>query len=123
MRGVTDFEHHSEKIIPVRSFLWRMARAVGLWAALAMSGLAIGMLGYGLTEGMSPVDAFLNAAMILSGMGPVAELKTAGGKIFAGFYALFSGLFIVVATGLALAPLLHRLMHAFHVDDSRSRDD
>jgi hypothetical protein len=123
MRGITQFEHRSEKVIPVRSFLWRMVRALMLWLALALGGLAIGMAGYGLTEGMGATDAFLNAAMILSGMGPVAELKTTGGKIFAGFYALFSGLFIVVATGLALAPLLHRLMHAFHVDDSRSRDD
>ncbi len=123
MRGITQFEHRSEKVIPVHSFLWRMVRALSLWLMLAVGGLAIGMAGYGLTEGMSTTDAFLNAAMILSGMGPVAELKTTGGKLFAGLYALFSGLFIVVATGLALAPLLHRVMHAFHVEDTRSRDD
>jgi hypothetical protein len=123
MRGVTQFEHRGQKLIPVPRFLWRLARAFMLWLVLALGGLAIGMIGYVATEGMGLVDAFLNAAMILSGMGPVGELKTSGGKLFAGFYALFSGLFIVVATGLALAPLLHRLMHAFHVEEGQDNHD
>lgn len=93
-----------------------MVRAGVIWLAMTGVGLAIGMVGYAWTEGMSATDAFLNAAMILSGMGPVAELKTTGGKLFAGVYAIFSGLFIVVATGFVLAPLLHRVMHALHVE-------
>jgi hypothetical protein len=65
---------------------------------------------------MSFVDAFVNAAMILSGMGPVDALKTTGGKVFAGLYAIFSGLIIIIATGFVLAPIFHRILHHFHVE-------
>lgn len=94
-----------------------------LWLIITGGGMAIGMAGYMLSEGMGVVDAFVNAAMILSGMGPVGELKTAGGKIFAGFYAIFSGLVIVIATGFVLAPILHRVLHAFHVEEGKQDDD
>jgi hypothetical protein len=123
MRNAVRFEGKHEKVIPVQRFAWRMLGAFVLWLMLSVGGLAIGMAGYALTEGMSLIDAFLNAAMILSGMGPTSELKTTGGKLFAGFYALFSGLFIVVATGLALAPLLHRMLHAFHVEQGTKDGD
>lgn len=93
-----------------------MARAIGLWLVLTVFGLAIGIAGYYGLEGMSLTDAFLNAAMILSGMGPAAELKTEAGKLFAGFYAIFSGLVIVIATGFVLAPIFHRVLHKFHVE-------
>ncbi len=93
-----------------------MAYAVGLWLALTAFGLSIGIAGYAGFEGMSLTDAFLNAAMILSGMGPAAELKTEAGKVFAGFYAIFSGLIIVIATGFVLAPIFHRVLHSFHVE-------
>ena len=65
---------------------------------------------------MSLSDAYVNAAMILSGMGPVGELKTTAGKIFAGSYAIFSGLVIVLAAGFILAPIFHRVLHRFHVE-------
>ena len=65
---------------------------------------------------MSVTDAYVNAAMILSGMGPLGELKSTGGKIFAGSYAIFSGLLIVIATGFVLAPVFHRVLHKFHVE-------
>ncbi len=74
------------------------------------------MAGYSYFEGMSLTDAYVNAAMILSGMGPLGELKTVGGKIFAGTYAIFSGLIIVIATGFVLAPVFHRVLHRFHVE-------
>ena len=74
------------------------------------------MVGYAFLEGMGWIDAFANASMILSGMGPLTPLQTTGGKVFAGFYALFSGLVLIVATGLLLAPVLHRMLHEFHVE-------
>ena len=68
---------------------------------------------------MSFADAFVNAAMILSGMGPMGELQTTAGKIFAGSYAIFSGLVIVIATGFVLAPIFHRVLHSFHVESGK----
>ncbi len=93
-----------------------MFLAIGLWFALTIVGLVIGIAGYAGFEGMSLVDAYVNAAMILSGMGPIGELKTTSGKIFAGSYAIFSGLVIVIATGFVLAPIFHRVLHRFHVE-------
>ena len=75
-----------------------------------------GMAGYRYFEGMDWIDAFANASMILSGMGPLTPLQTAGGKLFAGFYALYSGLALIMATGILLAPVVHRLLHRFHVE-------
>lgn len=123
MKGITRFEHREQGVIPARRFALRMGRAVLLWLGMAAVGMAIGMAGYAGTEGMSAIDAFVNAAMILSGMGPVSELKTDGGKLFAGFYALFSGLFVVIASGFVLAPVLHRVLHSFHVEQGKSDDD
>ena len=99
-----------------RIFLARMGKSVVLWFAIMLFGLVVGMAGYAWSEGMSAVDAFVNAAMILSGMGPVTELHTNGGKVFAGAYAIFSGLVIVLATGVVLAPIIHHVLHVFHFD-------
>ncbi len=114
--SVTRFEHRSHPVASRRKFARRMLVAIGLWAVLTFVGLAIGMAGYAYFEGMSVTDAYVNAAMILSGMGPVAELKTQPGKIFAGSYAILSGLIIVIATGFVLAPIFHRVLHCFHVE-------
>lgn len=119
MRGMvslTGFEKRGHKVIARPVFMWRMARAIGLWLAITVVGLAIGVAGYAGFEGMSLTDAFLNAAMILSGMGPATPLETEPGKVFAGFYAIFSGLIIVIATGFVLAPIFHRVLHKFHVE-------
>lgn len=118
--SLTSFEKRGHKVITRPVFAWRMARAIGLWLAITVFGLVIGIAGYAGFEGMSLTDAFLNAAMILSGMGPATELKTEPGKMFAGFYAIFSGLVIVIATGFVLAPIFHRVLHKFHVE---SRED
>jgi len=99
-----------------------MGLALLAWAILTLAGLAIGMSGYLYFEGMSVPDAFVNAAMILSGMGVFDDLKNANAKIFAGFYAMLSGLIILIATGLVLAPVLHRIMHRLHIEDEHSRD-
>jgi hypothetical protein len=76
------------------------------------------MVGYQHFEGLGLVDSFINAAMILSGMGPVDRMQSDAGKIFAGIYALYSGLAVLVTAGLILAPLVHRLLHRFHADDN-----
>ena len=99
-----------------------MIIVIGLWLALTLVGLVIGIAGYANLEGISLVDAYVNAAMILSGMGPVVELKTTAGKIFAGTYAIFSGLVIVIATGFILAPIFHRVLHRFHVETAREKN-
>lgn len=116
----TRFERSHERVISRRRFARRLLLAIGLWFALAGVGLIIGVAGYAGFEGMSLVDAFVNAAMILSGMGPVEPLKTSAGKIFAGCYAIFSGLIIVIATGFVLAPIFHRVLHRFHVETTKN---
>jgi hypothetical protein len=115
---VTRFEHRSHPVASRRKFARHMLRAIGLWMLLTFAGLGIGMAGYAYFERMSATDAYVNAAMILSGMGPVGELKTTAGKIFAGSYAILSGLIIVIATGFVLAPIFHRVLHRFHVETS-----
>jgi hypothetical protein len=84
--------------------------------ALIAGSLLLGMWGYAHFEGLGGRDAFLNAAMILGGMGPVEVLQTPGGKVFAGCYALYSGLVFLVAVSIVLAPVLHRALHKFHWD-------
>jgi hypothetical protein len=116
---VTRFERRGEPVVSRRKFVVRMLIAIGMWMILTVAGLAIGIAGYAAFEGMSFVDAYVNAAMILSGMGPVGELKTTGGKVFAGTYAIFSGLIIVIATGFVLAPIFHRILHRFHVETTK----
>ena len=117
--SVTGFERRGQPLASRRKFLIRMTIAIGLWMVLTIVGLAIGIAGYAAFEGMSFVDAYVNAAMILSGMGPLGELKTTGGKIFAGSYAILSGLIIVIATGFVLAPIFHRILHRFHVETTK----
>jgi len=118
MRGIsaTGFEHRGQPVASRRQFLVRMFIAIGIWIVLTLVGLAIGIAGYAAFEGMSFVDAYVNAAMILSGMGPMGELKTTAGKVFAGSYAILSGLIIIIATGFVLAPIFHRILHRFHVE-------
>jgi len=110
------FEHHREPLLPRSAFLRRVGR-FSAWAFLIVLGsVAIGMIGYHFLEGLAWMDAFLNAAMILGGMGPVNPIKTEGGKLFAGLYALYSGLVFLLAAGVLFAPILHRFMHRFHLE-------
>jgi len=113
------FEHRSKPLLPRREFYWRLARSASMAALLVVFALGIGMAGYRAFEPMSWVDAFVNAAMILSGMGPVSSLQTDGGKIFAGCYALFSGLAFITSLGIIFAPVFHRFLHKFHLEESR----
>lgn len=113
--GMLDFESRHEPLAPLHIFRNRLLSAIYLAVALVFVSLLGGMLGYHRLEGMSWTDAYLNAAMILSGMGPIGSLNTEAGKIFAGSYALYSGLVVVVSTGIILAPVVHRFLHRFHV--------
>ena len=117
--SLTGFERRGQPVLPRRKFAVRMAIAIGLWMVLTVVGLAIGIAGYAGFEHMSFTDAYVNAAMILAGMGPLGELKTTAGKIFAGSYAIFSGLIIVIASGFVLAPIFHRVLHRFHVETKK----
>ena len=116
-------ERRRQPLLSRAAFAKRLAASVGLVAVLIGLSLLAGMAGYWYFERMSWIDAFANAAMILSGMGPLNELRTPGGKLFAGMYALYSGLAIIVATGVILAPILHRVLHHFHLDDAQAGDD
>jgi len=93
-----------------------MANAVGFAFAILVIALTIGTLGYHFAAGFSWLDAFLNASMILTGMGPVGDIKTVCGKLFAAFFALFSGVVFLTIMAVTLSPVLHRLMHKFHLD-------
>ena len=99
-----------------------MAVSFGVATLLIATSLLGGMIGYRFFEGMSWIDAFANASMILSGMGPLCELTSSSGKLFAGAYALYSGLMLILATGLIFAPLVHRVLHHFHVDCDEAGD-
>ena len=114
------FEHRSKPLLPRRQFYARLARGAGIGLLVIAFALGIGMIGYRTFEPMSWVDAFVNAAMILSGMGPVSSLQTDGGKIFAGCYALFSGLMFITVTGIVLAPVAHRALHKFHLESGKN---
>jgi hypothetical protein len=111
------FEHKRQKLATRAVFVRRVAWSAGVGIALIAGSLVLGMAGYMALAGLGLVDAFLNAAMILGGMGPVAELDNAGAKIFAGLYALYSGLLLIAVTGIVLAPMLHRVLHALHADE------
>lgn len=116
-QDLLDYESRSQPVAPVVRYVGRLLASFAIAALLIGGSLGAGMWGYAHFEGMSRIDAFLNAAMILSGMGPADQLKTDAGKLFAGCYALYSGLVIVLASGIVLAPIVHRVLHRFHVDE------
>jgi hypothetical protein len=110
------FEHKHEPLLSPAAFRRRMVRAIGTCLALVGFALGVGALGYHATEGWSWLDAALNASMILTGMGPVDEVHSSGGKVFAIVYALFSGVLFLSVAAIFLAPLTHRMLHAFHLE-------
>jgi hypothetical protein len=116
------FEHHKEQLLPRRIFLVRLARGAGIAGLIVLASLGLGMAGYHFLEKLSWLDAFVNAAMILSGMGPLAPLQTNAGKFFAGCYALFSGLAFITTMGVVFAPVFHRFLHKFHLQYHAEQD-
>ena len=110
------YEPRTDPPIATHHFVRRLINHAGLVAALILGSLFIGMCGYAYFEHLSWLDAFLNAAMLLGGMGPVDLPHSEGGKLFAGLYALYAGLVVLAVAGLTLAPFVHRLLHKFHWD-------
>jgi hypothetical protein len=110
------FEHRHQPLASRRLYYRRVGRYLALSMAIILGSLAIGILGYHLTEGFSWLDSLLNASMILGGMGPVNPVQTTAGKVFASFYALFSGMVLLVAVGVLIAPVFHRFLHRFHLE-------
>jgi hypothetical protein len=118
------FEHRRERVVPVSQFMWRLARSSGIGLALVAASLGVGMVGYRRLFELSWIDAFVNAAMILSGMGPLTAPANAPAKLFAGFYALYSGLAVLAIAGVMFAPVVHRFLHYLHADpDERTPPD
>ncbi|MDD5762280.1 MAG: hypothetical protein PHP88_07195 [bacterium] len=118
------YERHHEPLISREAYLRRILWSGGLAFAAVLAALFLGVSGYHWIEGLPWVDAILNASMILGGMGPVAELHTTAGKLFASAYALFSGLMFIMVAGLLFAPVIHRFLHIFHLEaGSESGDD
>ena len=110
------FEHRSQPLASRAEFAVRVARYTGFALAFVLGALAIGVIGYRGFEGMSWIDALVNAAMILGGMGLVNPIQTSGGKIFASFYALFSGIVFLVTAAILIAPVVHRFLHRLHFE-------
>jgi hypothetical protein len=117
------FESRNTPLLPRRAFLLRLAGSAAVGLSFLAVSLFAGMLGYHGFEKMPWLDAYANAAMILSGMGPLAPPQHPGGKVFAGLYALFSGFAVILISAILFAPVVHRALHRFHLESSKSKGD
>jgi len=113
------YERRTKPLLPRKQFAKRMAKTILMAVALILVSLGIGMAGYHGFEKLSWLDSFENAAMILSGMGPVSPINTDAGKIFAGCYALYSGLALISTLAIVIAPVFHRFLHKFHLSEDK----
>jgi hypothetical protein len=113
-------ERGSDSLLPPGAFAARVAEAIGLGVFMLVVPLAVGMWGYHHFQQLSWDDAFVNASMILSGMGPLAVPQTRAAKIFEGLYALFSGFVFLTIAGVVLAPFVHRVLHRFHMEGKQT---
>ncbi|MBW7887247.1 MAG: hypothetical protein H3C35_02670 [Bacteroidetes bacterium] len=116
------FEHHSQPLLPVHLFVRRILLSLVLGLGVIGISLYIGMAGYHWFENLSWIDAFLNASMLLSGMGPLEQPQTEAGKVFAGMYALYSGLAVILIAGIIFGPVFHRFLHKFHIEAKEDSD-
>jgi hypothetical protein len=110
------FEHRKQPLLTPREFLIRQLVYLLVAFAIIAGSLVMGMMGYHFLENLPWIDSLVNASMLLGGMGPVNELHTNAGKLFASFYALYSGIVFLVSVGVILAPLYHRFLHRFHLE-------
>lgn len=110
------YEKKHQPLLRREKFVIRIIKSLIITLFIVFGALGFGICGYMTTEGMPFLDALLNASMILGGMGPVSELHTNAGKVFASFYALFSGLMLITITGIIATPVIHRMLHAFHAE-------
>jgi len=120
-RDPLSYERVSEPVAVLPRYLRRQLRSLGIGVVLIGIALFAGMLGYHRFLGLSWIDSYENAAMILSGMGPLASPETFAGKFFAGTYALFSGIAVLAIAGVIAAPLVHRFIHRLHADSEESK--
>ncbi len=111
-------ERKNQKLVPISLFVKRLAMYISIAAALVFIALFIGVAGYHWVAGLAWIDALLNASMILGEMGPVNTLTSDGAKLFASAYALFSGLVFIAVMGIVFSPIIHRILHKFHVDET-----
>ncbi|MDX6498933.1 MAG: hypothetical protein QOG23_2193 [Blastocatellia bacterium] len=111
------YERRHDQLAPRSVFIKRLVMALVLALGLILVALMIGIAGYHFIAGFNWIDSLLEAAMILGGMGPIKELPTDTAKVFASIYALFSGIIFIGVMGLILSPVVHRIMHKFHVDE------
>jgi hypothetical protein len=112
------FEHRKQRLLPRREFIRRLGWSLAAGVVLIAFSLSLGMMGYHHFDGLPWIDAFLDAAMILSGMGPVSPLHNDAAKLFAGCYAIYCGIALIATTGVILSPVIHRALHKFHLEDS-----
>ncbi len=119
------FEHRRSPMITRAAFLARLAQHGGIAFGLLIFSLLLGVMGYHFFEKQSLIDSLLNASMLLGGMGPIGELHTVGGKLFASFYALYAGIVFLVIAGVLFAPVYHRFLHHFHLEleEGDTKDD
>lgn len=113
------FEHHRQPLLPRHRFVVRLLNNALLAVAMSGAALGIGILGYHYIARLGWIDALLNSSMLLGGMGPVNALASNGAKVFASFYAIFAGVVFLVSVGVLLAPVIHRLMHRFHLAEDK----
>jgi hypothetical protein len=112
------FEHKHGKLAPLSVFVKRVAISLLIAGCLVAFALSIGISGYHWIAGFGWIDSILEASMILAGMGPINPLTTNAAKLFASGYALFSGLIFIAVMGIVVAPIVHRILHKIHVDES-----
>jgi hypothetical protein len=109
------YEHHKQPLAKPQVFAQRLIKNGLIGTVLLFFSLGMGMIGYHFLENLSWIDSLLNASMILGGMGPVNPLQTTAGKIFASFYAIYSGVILLASVGILATPIFHRFLHKFHL--------